>query len=760
MAAHPLTYTTPPVPSAWLACLTLPTVFGELDAEAQAALQAELEVVQLALGQTLFHQGDRGDSLYVLVVGRLSVQIQNPTGETVVVDEATPYQLIGEMALLTGQSRGATITAVAEATLLRLSKAGFDRLEQHHPIFTQRLAQTILPRLRQQQLLHILTKLFGPLDKTTLAALQQKLDWRYLSAGETLIRQGEASDAAYIVVNGRLRVTMRAAARQGEEREQFIREIGAGEVIGEVGLLTNAPRSATVTALRAATVVRLSASVCEALVTEHPQVMVQVARMMAGRQVGAAEPKPQTAPTLTFTLVASDPATPLTVVALHLAQVFNQWGETLYLDSTRFDERFGKTGAAQARPDDPLHLPISGWLSQQEDRYRFILLQADPTWTPWTERCTQQADRILLVKRAQAAPALDEIEIELAKRHSLIPQELLLLQLTTSPHPTGTKHWLMPRQVTMHHHLRLDNNADWQRLARRLTGRAIALVLGGGGARGNAHIGVIRALLEANLPIDLIGGTSIGAVVSAFYAYNLDYAFMQELGRRYSSKQRLLDYTLPFTALVGGAKTLRQFQAIFGETAIEDLWLPCFAVSCNLSRATAVVHKQGPLWLVLRASTAIPGVFAPVPYEGDVLVDGGVVNNFPVDIMRQHYQPGAVIGVNLDPPREALQGYHFGPSTSGWQILWSRLNPFARAEDKPFKAPSLMNILLRTQEFHGIQSMRATQSLVDLLIEPPVASIRIDAFDAYQIAHDLGYQAATKALATAPPTWRPDLFQP
>ena len=747
MINHPSTLTTPPLPNPLRSYLTLPTVFGALDEETAQALQAELEMVRLAPNQILFHQGDHGDSLYVLVEGRLAIQIQNPTGETVVVDEAIPYQVIGEMALLTGQRRGATVTAVSEATLLKLAHASFERLVQSHPTLVGHLAQITLPRLRQQQLLQILTNLFGKLEKSALAELQQKLEWRSLAAGEVLIRQGDASDAAYIVVNGRLRVTIHPPASQGDNREQFIREMGAGEVVGEMGLLTNAPRSATVTAIRATTVVRLSLAVCEALIAQHPQVMVQVARMMAGRQVGAANVRGQTPDALTFALVASDPATPLAQVAERLVQMLGGWGDTLYLDSARFDATFGKAGAAQSRADDPLHLPVSGWLSEQESRYRFIVYQADPTWSPWTERCTQQVDRILLVKQAQADPALDPLEEELARHHSLIPQELLLLQPETVARPSGTGRWLQPRQVATHHHLRMDNTGDWQRLARRITGRAVALVLSGGGARGNAHIGVIRALLEANIPIDLIGGASFGAVIGALYAFNLEYEPIMQVAHRYSSKQKLLDYTLPLTSLMGGAKAVQQFQEVFGETAVEDMWLPFFAVSCNLSQATTTVHQQGPLWLVLRASTAIPGVFAPVLYEGDILVDGGVVNNFPVDVMRRCYQPGRVIGVNLSPPSEALQGYDFGPSVSGWRLLWNRLNPFARSSIQRGKAPSLMSILLRAQDFHGIQNVRAAQGLVDLLIEPAVAHLRIDAFEAYQAAHDLGYQAATEALA-------------
>jgi predicted acylesterase/phospholipase RssA len=268
----------------------------------------------------------------------------------------------------------------------------------------------------------------------------------------------------------------------------------------------------------------------------------------------------------------------------------------------------------------------------------------------------------------------------------------------------------------------------------------------------------LRALRDHAIPVDCIGGTSSGAIAAAFYALELDYDRAEELARQGSVKKRIFDYTLPLTSLLASAKVTSLLQSLLGESCIEDLWVPFFCVSSNLSRAAAQVHEQGPLWLAVRASSAIPGIFSPVLDQGmvsppppcvqqraagyDVLVDGGI-NNFPVDILRQQHQPGFVIGVDLSPSSASFQGYDFGPSLFGWRLLWQRLNPFTRR----LRAPSLMSLLTRTIDVQSIANMRTKERLVDLLIKPDAGQIGLDDYDSFDEANAIGYQATCAALA-------------
>jgi CRP-like cAMP-binding protein len=301
--------------------------------------------------------------------------------------------------------------------------------------------QPISPQLCQEQLLRLLTRLLGPVDQATLIAVQAKLEWLRLVAGERLIEQGEASDALYLVVHGRLRVTLHPQMDEVDPRDDAAagtRQPADERFVREIGLLTETPRTASVTAIRGSTVVRLSRAVYEELLAQHPQMMVQVARLMAGRQVGADAAAAQTVVTRTFALVGGDGDIRLSRVAARLAETLTGWGETLHLSSARFDERFGKAGAAQTPLADPRHLSIAGWLSEQETHYRFIVYEADRTWSAWTQRCTQQADSILIVKQASGDPAPDGIERALRASHTLTRQELVLLQPADCARPRRT----------------------------------------------------------------------------------------------------------------------------------------------------------------------------------------------------------------------------------------------------------------------------------------------------------------------------------
>jgi predicted acylesterase/phospholipase RssA len=275
------------------------------------------------------------------------------------------------------------------------------------------------------------------------------------------------------------------------------------------------------------------------------------------------------------------------------------------------------------------------------------------------------------------------------------------------------------------------------------------LVLGGGGARGFVHIGMLRALSEADIEIDIVGGTSIGGLFSAACAAGIPVERMMSLAQSFASRRKLLDRTLPLTSLMAGRKVTLLYRELFGALRIEDLWTPMFAVSSGLSRAAAVVHRHGEVWKAVRASTAIPAIFPPILGEdNEVLVDGNVMNNMPLDIMRELCEGGQVLGVNPMPTADKVKPYVFGPSLSGWEALLGRLRWFGIRT----RAPSILGIAMRATEINSANRMRqpSFRALADLLIEPPVAGYPILAFGAYAPIIEIGYQTAREQLAV----WR------
>jgi predicted acylesterase/phospholipase RssA/CRP-like cAMP-binding protein len=720
------------------------------DPFARRMMATEAQHVSLCRGQCLFEQGDPGDSMYLLVVGRLSVILRHDDGGETLLDELEPGAVVGEMALLTGQARSATVRALEDAELLGCTKAKFEKLAARHPQELAGFVQAITHRLRETQLACVLGDLFGEIDGEALDALQAELEWQQLGHGEALFHQGDPGDEMYIVVSGRLRVT----ATRPDGTEQILGEVGPAEVVGEGGLLTGLAHAANVYAIRETNVVKLAKRVFERLAREHPQVMVEIARMVVERQQRTIEAAPvECARALTVALAAASPATPLAAFAHRLTQNLEAYGPVLTLDAARLDQLYGKAGAAQTTLDDPTHLVLAGWLSEQETAFRYILYVADPTWSPWTERCVRQADRLLIVARADDDPTPGAVENHIqslvaAQSLSAVARtDLVLLHPANVTCPQDTARWLVLRQVHAHHHIREGDDAHYQRLARQLVGRAVGLVLSGGGARGWAHVGAFRALNEANVPVDRVGGTSMGALVGAGCAMDLPYEEMVRLAAQFADPRQLFDYTLPFVSLMTTRKITGVLQKVFGDLRIEDLWRPFFCVSCNLSQAEPMVHQSGLLWLAVRASIAVPGLFAPILHRGNVLVDGGVMNNFPVDIMREFCEGGAVIGVSVNPIKEKIQRYEFGFSVSGWRVLWSRLNPLTR----PLQVPTLTTNLLRILEVNTAHQIMTQRSLADLLILPDVKEYGILDFDEYAPIIEAGYQAAREQLAG----WRP-----
>jgi NTE family protein len=253
----------------------------------------------------------------------------------------------------------------------------------------------------------------------------------------------------------------------------------------------------------------------------------------------------------------------------------------------------------------------------------------------------------------------------------------------------------------------------------------VGLVLSGGGARGFAHLGVIRALREARVPIDFVGGSSIGSIIAAGVAMGWSDEEMRTRYRRsFVDTNPVNDYTFPFVALTRGRKVSRLLQREYGEVLIEDLRQPFFCVSANLTTGRALEHRDGRLADALRASVAIPGVMPPMYRGDDVLVDGAAINNLPVDIMQSH-TPGLVIGSDVGADRFVL-------GRGGKR----RIN--------------IIQILMHSGMVNNASSVAAQRELADVLLKPPLANVDLLNWHAFDRAIETGYDYAKQALESLP----------
>ena len=550
--------------------------------------------------------------------------------------------------------------------------------------------------------------LFAGLPKTVIDDAVAELEWLSLPGGSQLFEAGAPADSVYFVVSGCL-----GAFGPGGE---LVGRIAAGESVGEMGLIVSRPRAATVRALRDSELARLSADTFERVLLGHPQAILRLARLSVQRLLENA-PARSAAPAAprTIALIPQDSAIDVATLTAALVDALAGLGRVDLVGSSRAGRH------------------SSQWFHEVESRNDFVVYAAEPGDPPWTQLCVRQADVLLLAARARDEagpwPAL--------QRHAHAAQRAELLLLHEGSIADGAAaRWRRALPAAPCHHLR--RPADMPRVVRLMTHRAVGLVMSGGGARGFAHLGVVRALREHGVPIDLVGGTSMGGILAAGVAADWSDAELVERFRRcFVDTNPLRDFTLPLVSLVSGRKVGRLLRRELGEVDIEDLPLPFFCVSSNLTTGRIAVHQQGPLWRWLRASVAIPGVLPPVFHGGEVFVDGGAMNNLPVDVMRAKDR-GPVIGVDVGTDPVFTTDIDATEAPSFWNLFRRRHGRRRR--------PNILEILWRSGMVNSTTATFAHRGLCDLLLTPPLESLGLLDWRAFQRAIDIGYRDACERL--------------
>ena len=725
-----------------------------VDRSSLGGLESELEWVVVDEREVLRFDGERGDALYFVASGRLEV-VQPPGGRNGGggVEAAGDAQgtaaiiagdVIGEMRTLTGSRESAAVRGVAASRLVRLEKGRLDRYLSTHPQVAENLRNVFLPMFYRNEIVQVLRVLFGDLSEDTLADIERSLTWRHVARGEALFRRGESSDGLFVVVSGRLEELRGGDARE----ERAVGELVRGEIAGEMGIFADEIQTTSVVAVRDSILLRFSRDNFRELTARYPDLNEWLVRYLSKRLRGVIHDTPAEHLCTNILLVPAGDGGSLEDIARHLSESLSRHAPCLLLSSARTDTLLGAPGISLAEEGSPEDLRLRAWLNGQETRCRFMVYVADPGLTNWTRRCIRQADEVMFCGVAGGVPHLTETEAEVVReektRHAGFRKTLVLVHPPGTLRPRGTMRWLRERRVDRHLHVRSDRRDDFDRIVRYVLRREVGLVLSGGGSRGFAHAGVIRAMREAGLPVDVVAGVSMGSIIGAGCAFSEDLdetvvPLKQHIGRM------LTDYTLPFVALARGRRFDRGVMALFGDTNIEDLWLPYFCVSSNLTRASMVVHRSGLLWRAVRASSSLPGVIPPVIDNGDMLYDGCLLNNLPVDLMREEIGTGLLVAVDVVPPVDLDVHATDLENPSGWRLAWSRISPFAKA----IQFPDIVSIINRAGVLGSIRQRQQLidGELVDLYLRPPLGDFKILDFSVADEAFEIGYTCAVTEIA-------------
>ncbi|WP_374599577.1 patatin-like phospholipase family protein [Brevundimonas sp.] len=539
-----------------------------------------------------------------------------------------------------------------------------------------------------------------------------RASWFALTGGEVLFAEGTPADTLYLLRSGRLGVFRRDVHH--ERPPEFVGVIRPGEPAGEMAMMAGTEHTADVVALRDSEVLALPRDAFFEAARKEPDLMVELSRLMIQRardqRSGGGEPS-------VFGFVSARPR-PIRAFVERVAAAIQADGFTCQVI-----DHSALTSAAD-------------WFSRVEDTHDYVLYVAELDEPAWASLCARQVDRVFVVGNGLLAPPnrpMPHAGVLDAQRRT----DLILMRDPRMQRPANTAAWLDAIQPGRWFQAVEGAADDAERMARVLTGSAVGVVFSGGGARAYAHIGALRALHEARVPIDFVGGSSMGAVIAAGPALGWTQEELEaRIHRAFVVKDPLSDITFPMLAMSRAAKVDQLLVDAYGDMDLADTVRPFFAVSTNLTSGKIEVHRRGMMRRAMRASIAIPGLLPPIVIDGQVLVDGAVLNNLPTAVMRQ-MNGGPVIGVDMSQARGVDPQVILHPP-SVWRFLatgaWRR-------------GPPIVSILMRSATLTTDAEIEVSRAATDILVQPKPEGTEIRDWKSYEPTVLVGYQATREALA-------------
>ena len=546
--------------------------------------------------------------------------------------------------------------------------------------------------------------LFGALPAEARDQVEERLERVAVEAGDWLIRKGDPGDALYLVETGRLEV-VRGEGPDGsrdDDEIEILRVLGPGATVGELALVTGDPRSASVRASRDSSLLRLSFEAFRELMTSVPTFTRALVSTL-GRQLQASGGLPEDLPEhKTFAVVPLLDGMDVAAIADGVRRAFADLGGVTVLDPS------------VAESGDPVawgHL-----LDESERQNQRVILVADRDEGEWRRFCVRQADRLVCVAPPRMPPP--------GKPMPRLQGCDLIFVGPEYPAEVAAA-WIEVLRPRSRHRIEAGEaqGADLARAARRLTGSSLGLVLGGGGARGFAHLGLIEVLEENGILVDRIGGTSMGGIVSSTFAVGLDAPSRRRAVKSIFSRRVRHRYQVPPRSAVSRTDGAEQvMERIFGDRVIETLPIDLFTVAADMVEAEMVVQRSGLVAEAALNTARIPAFLPPGQDAGRLFVDGGLIRNLPVDVMSD-MDEGPVVAVEVG----------------------GRFEPDLDREGHP-ALPFLGETLLRSVLLGSAAAGEGVSGRADLLIEPEVSRLKMLDFGSFDRAVEIGRAAGEAHL--------------
>lgn len=570
--------------------------------------------------------------------------------------------------------------------------------------------------------------LFSSLKKNEITEITPFFDKISIPADTVLFTQGSTSDYVFVLIAGDLVSILQMPS--GETKT--VSMINPIETLGELSALSGEQRTLSIQAVTDCELLKISKESFVRIIHQFPGILAEVLKTVTRRSIQTIKliedaGKPHNAKII-VALTKSIPSPTLLFKykeeLLKSNSIFISGEDTNLTEIKKIIEKAYLTNQL-------IFIFLTGWsknifnIVREKLSHVYVLL------------CTD--DRHITAKDLQ--PISDDL---LKAKH--VKFDLILYQNAIFTTIVNTHKWLSLANFNQHYHIRPNEPGDFYRVIRYMTDKAFVLVLGGGGIKGYVHVGVIKAILDKRIPIDGIGGTSIGSAVGACYIVADSVENMLTIFSRL--KEATLasvswrHLTLPMISMYSGNPATKKLINLFKAKCIEDLILPYFAVSANLTQNREVIHRSGLLWKALRSSCSVPGFFPPVVYNGDLLLDGGLMNNLPVDIMRNIVGAEQTLLASSLTLRYGSEDYNFPPIFSLKDAILKKLH----LSSKKYVLPPLLNTFLDALLI-GATSLEMKNSLAaDIIVRPNLSDFKSFSRENEDALEQIGYRTATLAI--------------
>ncbi len=574
--------------------------------------------------------------------------------------------------------------------------------------------------------LHVLSHLFKELDNKALLKILEAGEKQQANAGDYLFKQGDLENSLYVVLSGRLRAVL-----QTKNTRTILGDIGEGEPTGEFALFTNEPRMASVLAIRKTIVLKINKQEYLNLVSQNPEFAGMLTSFLIKRLRRNILEQHMSSTPKNIALINLQPEHDLSPWTDDIERTLEESGLPIQV----FDH--------ESKPELPYN-SIFDTLEQQEGLNILVCSEAQPEWS---RLCLLSADLVIVATQFLADHNLYQIEkIQNLYAQSILNKKIYIVFLheNESALPKLTSRWLEKRMVNLHIHVRKNHLGDIGRFCRIISNQAIGVVLGGGGAKGYAHVGAIKALMEAGINIDFLGGTSAGAIYGIGMSHSdFDLKKVDALCA-VSAKRRLTsnDFSWPIVSIMSGKKISGFMKEMFGESDLEDIWVNSYCVSTNFSSSGIKVHDRGLASRMVTASSAIPGVFPPVVIDEQLHVDGGVVDNLPIEPMYR-YPVRHIIAISLSGLETRKVDYLETPSAG--MLIWDKLT-----QGKKYRIPGISSLIVNSLTLNSRQKQETAKTKVSLYFEMDLKGVGLLDDKKWSYTIDKGYEQMKAFLENLP----------